>query len=182
MGNAVSEGKTTANPCVIHGAGAPTAHDPPRVAGRAGEADAGMPEQYRAMVLLASWCGLRFGELTELRRRDIVLDRTGGVNIVAPGVVLNSVGLAVGTAQCDAGVRTWTSPAPLIPLAGHLATLGHEPVGLLFPPTRWSPGPVHAEASLLRPRTLVGRPIFGSTTCGRPERCQAATAGVRWPS
>ena len=32
-----------------------------------------MPEQYRAMVLLAAWCALRFGELTELRRRDIVI-------------------------------------------------------------------------------------------------------------
>ena len=27
-----------------------------------------MPGQYRAMILLASWCALRFGELTELRR------------------------------------------------------------------------------------------------------------------
>ena len=32
-----------------------------------------MPEQYRAMVLLAAWCALRFGELTELRRKDINL-------------------------------------------------------------------------------------------------------------
>jgi hypothetical protein len=32
-----------------------------------------MPEQYRAMVLLAAWCALRFGELTELQRRDIVI-------------------------------------------------------------------------------------------------------------
>jgi integrase len=32
---------------------------------------ANMPERYRAMTLLAAWCGLRFGELTELRRSDI---------------------------------------------------------------------------------------------------------------
>jgi hypothetical protein len=32
-----------------------------------------MPEQYRVMVLLAAWCALRFGELTELQRRDIVI-------------------------------------------------------------------------------------------------------------
>jgi integrase len=36
-----------------------------------------MPEQYRAMVLLAAWCALRFGELTELRRRDIIIDPAG---------------------------------------------------------------------------------------------------------
>ena len=34
---------------------------------------AALPEQYRAMVLLAAWCALRFGELTELRRRDLHL-------------------------------------------------------------------------------------------------------------
>ena len=34
-----------------------------------------MPERYRAMVMLASWCALRFGELTELRRRDIDMRR-----------------------------------------------------------------------------------------------------------
>jgi integrase len=32
---------------------------------------AAMPERLRLLVLLAAWCGLRFGELTELRRSDI---------------------------------------------------------------------------------------------------------------
>jgi integrase len=32
-----------------------------------------MPERYRTLVLLGAWCGLRFGELSELRRRDIDL-------------------------------------------------------------------------------------------------------------
>ena len=30
-----------------------------------------MPDRYKAMLLLAYWCGLRFGELTELRRSDL---------------------------------------------------------------------------------------------------------------
>jgi integrase len=29
-----------------------------------------MPPRYRLMVLLAAWCALRFGELTELRRSE----------------------------------------------------------------------------------------------------------------
>ena len=33
-----------------------------------------MPARYQAMMLLASWCALRFGELTELRRHDVDLD------------------------------------------------------------------------------------------------------------
>lgn len=32
-------------------------------------------EEWRAMVLLALWCGLRFGELVELRRSDVDLDK-----------------------------------------------------------------------------------------------------------
>ena len=37
-----------------------------------------MPERYRLMVPLAAWCALRFGELVELRRADIDLDRQRG--------------------------------------------------------------------------------------------------------
>jgi hypothetical protein len=34
------------------------------------------------MILLASWCALRFGELTELRRRDAVLDPDKGRGVI----------------------------------------------------------------------------------------------------
>lgn len=34
-----------------------------------------MPERRRLMLPIAAWCALRFGELTELRRKDIDLDR-----------------------------------------------------------------------------------------------------------
>ena len=34
---------------------------------------AAMPDRYQVMTLLAAWCGLRFGELTELRRSDVDL-------------------------------------------------------------------------------------------------------------
>lgn len=32
-----------------------------------------VPDRFRAMVLLASWCALRFGELTALRREQVDL-------------------------------------------------------------------------------------------------------------
>ncbi|MEO5665659.1 MAG: hypothetical protein ABIR39_20515, partial [Nocardioides sp.] len=44
-----------------------------------------MPERYRLMVLLAAWCGLRFGEITELRRHDF--DLTNGVVKIRRAVV-----------------------------------------------------------------------------------------------
>ena len=40
---------------------------PPELAAAVAE----MPEQYRAIVLLAAWCGLRWGEVIELRRREV---------------------------------------------------------------------------------------------------------------
>ena len=61
MGTALSDGKSTVNPCVIRGAGSarrvhkirPASLD--EIAVIAEE----MPKQYKAMVLLASWCALR---------------------------------------------------------------------------------------------------------------------------
>ena len=32
-----------------------------------------MPDKYRALILLAAWCGLRWGEVSELRRQDVDL-------------------------------------------------------------------------------------------------------------
>ena len=40
-------------------------------------ADAMPSAKYRLMVLVSAWCGLRFGETTELRRKDVMLDATG---------------------------------------------------------------------------------------------------------
>lgn len=41
-----------------------------------------MPARYAAMVLLAAWCAPRFGELTELRRRDLTINRDADSNPV----------------------------------------------------------------------------------------------------
>lgn len=46
---------------------------------------AATPERYRAMLLLAAWCGLRFGELAALTRAD--LDRSNGIVPVRRAVV-----------------------------------------------------------------------------------------------
>jgi integrase len=72
MGTATSDGKISLNPCVIRGAGNTKRVHKIRPA-TLPELEAitnAMPVQYQAMILLASWCALRFGELTELRRKD----------------------------------------------------------------------------------------------------------------
>ena len=75
--DAVADGLITANPCHIRGAGnAKRVHRiKPATLAELEVLVGAMPKRYRLMVLLAAWCGLRFGELTELRRSDIDVDQ-----------------------------------------------------------------------------------------------------------
>ena len=96
-----------------------------------------MPEPYQAMILLASWCALRFGELTELRRRDVVIDAEGqtGVIRVERGVVRAGDGFQVTTPKSDAGIRDVAIPPHLVPVVqAHLAQhVERQADALLFP-------------------------------------------------
>ena len=77
------------NPCLVRDAS--TASSPERPTATIAEVDAlveAMDEQYRAMVILAAWCGLRLGELLALTRRRIDLDQ-GTVEVV--GIELRTV-------------------------------------------------------------------------------------------
>jgi integrase len=89
MGTATSDGKISLNPCVIRGAGSTMRVHKIRPA-TLPELEAianAMPVQYQAMILLASWCALRFGELTELRRKDVELTETTALDDGGNGVV-----------------------------------------------------------------------------------------------
>ena len=83
-----------------------------------------MPPRYRLMVLLAAWCALRFGELTELRRSDI--DVKNSVVNVRRGVVRTGNGRVVKDPKSEAGIRAVNIPPHLMPavkahLAAHVA-------------------------------------------------------------
>lgn len=146
MGTAASDGKISVNPCVIRGAGnakrvhkiRPASLDEIEVIARE------MPPQYQAMVLLAAWCALRFGELTELRRRDIVIGAEDqgddepekwGVVRVERAVVRTSAGFQVTTPKSDAGIRDVAIPPHLLPvIEDHLAEFVEaDRDALLFP-------------------------------------------------
>lgn len=98
-----------------------------------------MPERWRLMVLLASWCALRYGEIAELRRKDIKLRHMGGrwtgVIQVRRGVVWVNRKIQVEPPKSEAGIRDVAIPPHLIPIIKeHLETFaapGQE--GLLFP-------------------------------------------------
>lgn len=98
LNTAVEDELLDKNPCTIPNATKTppakrkTLPTPEQVA----ELAAGVPDELRAWVLISSWCGLRYGEVTELRRGDISdmvdvlrVDRSvrhvGGKCIVKPG-------------------------------------------------------------------------------------------------
>lgn len=143
MGTALCDGKINLNPCVIRGAGSsrrvhkirPASLD--EIAVIAQE----MPERYRTMVLLAAWCALRFGELTELRRKDItIVDATDnaeayGLVHVERAVVRVDNGFQTTTPKSEAGRRDVEIPPHLLPaIADHLTRfVDPDKDALLFP-------------------------------------------------
>ena len=149
LGDAINEGLLDgANPAQIRGAGnAKKAHRTKvlTVAELVQLADA-MPARYRLMVELAGWCSFRFGELTELRRSDVIFRNEAGVEkvkiAVERGVTRVAGDYVIGTPKSVAGQRTIDVPHHLVPsIREHLkehAAFGKD--GLLFPamfdPTR----------------------------------------------
>jgi integrase len=143
LNTAVADDLIPANPCRVRGGGQTKRVkriQPASLAELEALVDA-MPDRYRVMVLLASWCGLRFGELAELRRHDV--DLTNGVIHVRRGMVRAKsdhpsgakLALLVKGPKSDAGRRDVTIPPHLLPaVSDHVkrhAQVG--PQGLLFP-------------------------------------------------
>lgn len=135
LGTAVDERVIAANPCHIRGAGNTKRVHKPKAAtlDELETITAAMPQKYRLMVLLASWCAMRFGELVELRRKDV--DLKNGVIHVRRGATRITGEVVIGTPKSDAGTRDVAIPPHLMPLVReHLASSiagGRE--GLLFP-------------------------------------------------
>jgi integrase len=135
LGNAVTEDLIPANPCHIRGAGdSKRIHKiEPASLAELERIIATLPERYRLMILLASWCALRFGELTELRRGDI--DVKGGKINVSRGVVWVGGERVVDSPKSEAGRRTVAIPPHLLPVVKqHLSDhAAWGKYGLLFP-------------------------------------------------
>jgi integrase len=134
LASAVTDDLIPANPCHIRGAGSTKrAHriEPASLAELEAIA-ANLPPRYRLVVLLASWCALRWGELIELRRSDIDM-KAGKIMIRRAAITLNGETI-VGTPKSSAGVRDVAIPPHLLPaVRDHLATFaGWGRDGLLF--------------------------------------------------
>jgi len=138
---AVEDGLIAANPCAIKGAGVePEDERPLPTLEDVYELAATVKPQFRALVLLAAFGGMRRGELLALARRDIdLLHRT--VTVRLQRQESKGGGHLVGPPKTDAGRRTLVLPAGLIPeLEAHLdAWVGPEPDAPLFAGARGGP-------------------------------------------
>ena len=163
LDQAVAERRVSlVNPCTIKGAGVTRRKREIRPA-TLGELRAiveATPERLRMMFLVCAWCGLRFGEVAELRRSDV--DLAAGVLRVRRGYVRVAGKDITDTPKSAAGVRRVSIPPHLLPaLAEHIdshAAPGAN--GLMFPHdkeagTHWQHGTVYQY--WLRARAEAGR-------------------------
>ncbi|MFA1704696.1 tyrosine-type recombinase/integrase [Mycobacterium intracellulare] len=138
LNTAVSDGLIGSNPAAIRGAmntatkRQATILTPDEVAK---VALAIQPANLKALVLIAAWCGLRWGEVSALTRADVSAD--GSVITVARAVTHTKGQCHVATTKSDR-VRTVIVPPHIVPdLADHLAHhVGPKGDALLFPAPR----------------------------------------------
>ena len=130
MGQAVVEGLVSSSPCQIPGAGRASRQrriEPASLPELAAIVE-GMPERLRLLVVLGAWCALRYGELAELRRHDVDLER--GVLSVSRAVVRVDGADLVGRPKSVAGVRHVAIPPHLHPaIQSHLVRPGSRLAG-----------------------------------------------------
>ena len=102
-------------------------------------ADSMPSPKYRLMLLLSAWCGLRFGETTELRRKDVLLDPSGlPTSLRIRRAVTRADGQYVtGTPKSAAGVRVISIPPHIrADVQAYLDNLASGPEVMLFPGSR----------------------------------------------
>jgi integrase len=165
MGSAVTDGRIAVSPCTIRGAASSrrVTHIRPATVDELVKLTEAMPPQYRLLTMLAGWCALRFGELTELRRKDIDLDEEGVIR-VRRGVVRVNGDFKVTTPKSAAGQRDVHIPPHLLPLVREHLVEYVEPGGesLLFPAAGDGNNRHLAQSSLFRhyskARAAAGRP------------------------
>lgn len=206
MATAVKDGLLTANPCQIERAmnvarkREPTILAVPELATLADT----VPERLKALVLLSAWCGLRWGEVTELRRKDFENDCE--VVFVRRGVTHRAGECRIDTPKSGKGRAVVVPPHIRADLKHHLDTfVSKDPESLVFPPVRGgchlndkvfrrdrqaacrnqTRGPPHSRLAALRrdtgcPRREPGR-VDGPAWALDGQGVAAVSAGRQWP-
>ncbi len=138
LATAVTDGHIPANPAQIKGAMKAGRKRQPvilDVAEVAQLADAIKPERFKAFILISAWLGTRWGETTELRRRDVSKDCS--VIAVERGVVHRDSECIISTPKSGEGRKIVVPPHIRDTLKKHLKNhVSESAESLLFPPAR----------------------------------------------
>jgi integrase len=132
---AVTDGLLPTNPCQIARASSVRRERAPAILtvselGRL--ADVIAPPEYRALVLISAWCGCRWGEVTELRRKDI---SAGAETITVARGVTHRGDCQIDTPKSGVGRIVVVPPHIRADITNHLAAHVAKPAdSLLFPP------------------------------------------------
>lgn len=157
---AVTDGLLVSSPCKVSGAGVERPSERPVATVREVEAlGAAMPDHLRLVVLLATWCQLRRGEILGLRRKDVDLDNAM-LRIEQSRAITMRGESIVKEPKSAAGRRSIAIPGFLIPdVTKHLERFaGDKPDSLVF--NGISGGPLSAnvlQTAWQRARASVGR-------------------------
>lgn len=121
LNTAADDGFIRRNPCRIKGAGQEDSPERPVLSvAKLLELLSVIPERYRALVLLATFASLRFGELAALRRRQLNLDRYS-VRVVESTAETSKGELIDDDPKSQAGRRTLAFASEIAPeLRTHL--------------------------------------------------------------
>lgn len=115
MNTAVEDRIIARNPCRVRGADRENpAERPTATVAQVFQLADAVPARYRALILLAAFCSLRWGEGTALLRKDLAEDASS----VRISKALNEItgrGLVVSAPKSRAGVRTVTIPEAIRP-------------------------------------------------------------------
>ncbi len=131
LATAADDGLIRRNPCRVKGAGNEKSPERPvlTITEVYALADAA-GDRYRALILLACFCGLRWGELAALRRCDLDTDTatdTGTIHVRRQLTEINGH-LTLGPPKTDAGRRAVVIPPMILPdIRDHLNS--HVPPG-----------------------------------------------------
>lgn len=129
------------NPCLIEGAGVERAPERPTATlPQAFVLAHAIEDRYRVMIVLATFGGLRLGELLGLRRQDV--DESGlSIRIDGQALELKNGQRITGPPKSDAGKRTVALPEQVAAeVVAHLAAwTAAEPESLLFTEPDGSP-------------------------------------------
>ncbi len=156
---AVADEMIVRSPCQVERAG--VEHAAERPVATVAQVDAlvaAISPRFRALILLASWCGLRRGGLLRLQRADIDLLH-GIVRVERALQQLANGALVVGPPKTEAGRRIVTIPPHVLPqLRAHLERhVRPEPAALVFTGEKGGPLRPHVlQAAWVKAKAEVG--------------------------